>query len=174
MKGWEGVTTLLNSTTTAVNAARKVLDVVSSSRRQEVREGAAAALDAAVAAVNLVRNVLGDISQQREVLEGVISALDVVIIAVNLSRVVLGVSLPAEPVFRAVCALLTKLRVCFLLRMIYLMLTCIQDVVVDQMEDIELELECADNCRAIDRVVKGKALDYLGQPVRDAVNQFMV
>lgn len=33
-------------------------------------------------------------------------------------------------------------------------------------------LECIDNCRAIDRIVKGNTLEYLGQPVRDAMKQF--
>ena len=43
---------------------------------------------------------------------------------------------------------------------------------VDEMEYAELELECADICRAIDRVVKGNTLDRLNQPVRDAMNTF--
>ena len=43
---------------------------------------------------------------------------------------------------------------------------------VDEMEHPELWLECVENCRAIDRVVKGSTLDHLSQPMRDAMAQF--
>jgi hypothetical protein len=58
--------------------------------------------------------------------------------------------------------------------MIYFKFTHIQDEMADELEYVELGLECADNCRAIDRVVKGNTLDHLSQPVRDAMNQFTV
>ena len=41
----------------------------------------------------------------------------------------------------------------------------------NELEYVELGLECADICRALDRGMDGKKLDDLSQSVCDAINQ---
>jgi len=47
----------------------------------------------------------------------------------------------------------------------------IQDDMANELEYVELGLECADICRALDRGMDGKKLDDLSQSVCDAINQ---
>ena len=41
----------------------------------------------------------------------------------------------------------------------------------NRLDHVELGLECADICRALDRGLSGKKLDELSQPVCDVISQ---
>ena len=41
----------------------------------------------------------------------------------------------------------------------------------NQLDYVDLGLNCADICRALDRGMNGKKLDDIGQSVREAINQ---
>jgi hypothetical protein len=51
------------------------------------------------------------------------------------------------------------------------LLTPIQDFMVNEQDYVELVLNCAEICRALDRGTNGKILDDLSQSVREAINQ---
>ena len=42
---------------------------------------------------------------------------------------------------------------------------------INKLDYVELGLDCADICTALDRGMNGKRLDELSQSVRDAINQ---
>ena len=50
-------------------------------------------------------------------------------------------------------------------------LTYIQDSAVNEQDYVELGLNCADICRALERGMNGNKLDDLSQSVCDAINQ---
>lgn len=43
---------------------------------------------------------------------------------------------------------------------------------VSEQDYVELGLSCADICRVLDQVIKGKKRDDLSQPVCEAIDQF--
>jgi hypothetical protein len=49
--------------------------------------------------------------------------------------------------------------------------TRIQDSMVNELDYVELGLNCADICRALDRGMNGKRLDDLSQSMYEAINQ---
>ena len=49
--------------------------------------------------------------------------------------------------------------------------TFIQDCMINQQDYVELGLNCADICRALDRGMDGRKLDDLSRSVREAINQ---
>ena len=51
------------------------------------------------------------------------------------------------------------------------MFTYCQDSMVNKLDYVELGLECADICRALDRGMNGKKLDELSRSVCDAISQ---
>jgi hypothetical protein len=51
--------------------------------------------------------------------------------------------------------------------------TSIQDSMVNEQDYVELGLNCAHICAALDRGMNGKKPDDLKQSVRDAINQLM-
>jgi len=50
-------------------------------------------------------------------------------------------------------------------------LTSGQDSMANKVDYIELGLQCADICGALDRGMNGKNLDELSGSIRDAINQ---
>ena len=50
-------------------------------------------------------------------------------------------------------------------------LTFLQDSMANQQDYVELGLNCANICRALDRGMGGKRLDDLNQSVCEAINQ---
>jgi hypothetical protein len=50
-------------------------------------------------------------------------------------------------------------------------LTHIQDSMANELDYVELGLNCADICRALDRGMNGKKLGDLSQSVCEAINQ---
>jgi hypothetical protein len=50
---------------------------------------------------------------------------------------------------------------------------CVQDSMVNDLDYVELGLNCADICRALDRGINGKKLDDLSQSVCEVINQLM-
>jgi hypothetical protein len=51
------------------------------------------------------------------------------------------------------------------------LLTSTQELMMNQRDYVELGLNCADICHALDRGTNGKKLDDLSQSVREAINQ---
>ena len=51
------------------------------------------------------------------------------------------------------------------------MFTYCQDSMANKLDYVELGLECADICKALDRGMNGKGLDELSGSVRDAIGQ---
>jgi hypothetical protein len=51
--------------------------------------------------------------------------------------------------------------------------TPIQDSAVNEQDYVELGLNCAEICTALDRGMNEKKLDHLNQPLREAINQLM-
>ena len=49
--------------------------------------------------------------------------------------------------------------------------TRIQDSTANELDYVELGLNCADICKALDRGMNGKKLDDLSQSVCEAINQ---
>ena len=49
--------------------------------------------------------------------------------------------------------------------------SCIQDSMANELDYVELGLNCADICRALDRGMNGKRLDDLSQSVCEAIAQ---
>ena len=50
-------------------------------------------------------------------------------------------------------------------------LTFIQESMVNEQDCVDLELSCADVCRALDRGLKGKRSDELSQSMLEAIQQ---
>lgn len=50
-------------------------------------------------------------------------------------------------------------------------LTFLQDFMANEQDYIELGLNCADICKALDRGMSGKRVDVLSQSLREAINQ---
>ena len=50
-------------------------------------------------------------------------------------------------------------------------LTFLQDFMANEQDYIELGLNCADICKALDRGMSEKRVDVLGQSLREAINQ---
>lgn len=102
---------------------------------------------------------------------GTLSLLNVAIDAVNLAKEVTGIP-PVKVAFDTVSALLTMIRVrCLLVYNRMFQLHGRQDSMMNELDYIELGLNCADICRALGRGMNGKKLGELSQSVCDAINQ---
>jgi hypothetical protein len=53
-------------------------------------------------------------------------------------------------------------------------LTCVKDLMANELDYIELGLSCADVCQALDRGTNGKRLDELNKSVLSAIGQLTV
>ena len=110
-------------------------------------------------------------TQQPKGRDGAISSLNAAIEAMNLAKEISSVT-PAKAVFGSVSILLTMIKVCFLFcdgsrsR-----LTPGQDSIINKLDYVELGLNCAEICKALDRGMSGRKLDELNQSVCDAINQ---
>ena len=51
------------------------------------------------------------------------------------------------------------------------MFTLVQDCMINQQDYVELGLNCADICTALDRGMSGRKLDDLSRSVCEAINQ---
>lgn len=79
--------------------------------------------------------------------------------------------MPVKAAFVSVNALLTMMKVCFLLSStIYSRLTSGKESMAGDLDYVELGLFCAGVCRALDRGTSGKKPDELSQSVYDAIN----
>ena len=101
---------------------------------------------------------------------GVLSTLNVTIEALNLAKEISSIT-PAKAVFGSVSALLTMIKVRFPPPTISSPLIFGQETMINEQDYVELGLNCADICTALDRGINGKKLDDLGQSVCEAINQ---
>ena len=103
--------------------------------------------------------------------KGTLSLLNVAIDVVNLAKEVSGIP-PAKAAFDSVSALLTMIRVrCHLAYNRMFRPHSRQDLMMNELDYIELGLNCADICGALDRGMNGKKLGELSQSMCDAINQ---
>lgn len=111
-------------------------------------------------------------SQKPKGRDATLSTLNLAIDALNILSDVSGIE-PAKIAFSSVSALLTMIRVCFLLSRNDELLAHVypQDSMINEQEYIEIGLSCADICKALDRGMNGKKLDDLSQSAREAINQ---
>ena len=114
-------------------------------------------------------------SQQPEGREGAIDS-DALIAAIsettNLADKVSCIP-PAKIIFGSVVALLTLIRVFFLLLCyIYHRFTHSQDSPVNELDYVGLGLLCVDICRTLDRGTDGKRPDEFSHSVYGAIDQF--
>jgi len=97
--------------------------------------------------------------------------LDAAIHALNLAEDVSAIT-PAAGVFGSVSALLTMIRVPFLLFVAPSpRLTCIQDSKDNESDLVELGLFCAKVCRALERGTEGRRANVLSDSVLEAIEQ---
>lgn len=111
--------------------------------------------------------------QQPKGRDGVLSSFNVAIDAMNLAKDTLDIT-SAQAAFGSVSVLLTMIRVrsCLFSTMSF-WFKCIQDSMVNDLGYVELGLNCADICRALDRGMNEKKLNDLSQSVSEAINQLM-
>ena len=110
-------------------------------------------------------------SQQPKGRDGTLSSLNLAIDAMNLAKEASGVA-PAMAVFGSVSILLTMIRVRSPSHTTgRSMFTYNQDSMANKLDHVELGLECADICRALDRGMNGKKLDEFSRSVCDAITQ---
>lgn len=104
--------------------------------------------------------------------KGVTSALNAAIEALNLAKEVASIT-PAKAVFGSVSVTLVMIRVSSLLVSLLIdhRLKCAQDAMANQMDYVELGLDCANVCATLHRGLSGKRLDDLNSSVREAINQ---
>jgi hypothetical protein len=100
---------------------------------------------------------------------GVVSTLNVTIEALNLAKEISSIT-PAKAVFGSVSVLLTMIKVPFPPPATSSRLTFNQESTINEQDYVELGLNCADICGALDRGTNGKKLDDLGQSVCEAIN----
>lgn len=104
--------------------------------------------------------------------EGVLSSFNMAIDGLNLAKEFSSIT-PAKPVFGSVAALLTMIRVTFLLHstISHSEFTHGQDTMINEKVYVELGFSCADICRAIERGIDERKLDDFSGSVRDAIDQ---
>jgi hypothetical protein len=108
--------------------------------------------------------------QRQKGRNGVLTALIVTIEALNLAKEISSIT-PAKAVFGSVAVLLTMIKVRFPPPAMSFRLTFNQESTINEQDYVELGLNCADICVALDRGTNGKKLDDLGQSVCEAINQ---
>ena len=113
------------------------------SQQPERRDGALSALNAAIEAMNLAKEV-SSVTPAKAVFGSVGVLLTMI-------RVPVLLSLPDLNVL--------------------ILDTCNQDSVANKADYVELGLTCANVCRALDRGMNGKKLDEISQSVSEAINQ---
>jgi hypothetical protein len=108
-------------------------------------------------------------SEQSKERDGALSALNVALEGLSLASSIT----PAKAVFGSVSIILTivKVRSFLLCTAMGSRFTFGQDSMMNEQNYVELVLNCADICRALDRGTNGKILDDLSQSVREAINQ---
>ena len=113
-------------------------------------------------------------TQRLEGRDGSLSKLNVAIGALDIAKDVCSIA-PAQAAFGAASALLTIIRVRGL-QSCYdgFLLTFLQDTMANEQDYVELGLNCADICTALDRGMNGKRPDDLSQSVCKAISQLAV
>jgi hypothetical protein len=101
---------------------------------------------------------------------GVVSTLNVTIDALDLAEETSSIT-PAKAVFGSVSILLTMIKVRFPPPATTFRLTFNQKSMTNEQDYVDLGLNCADICRALDRGTNGKKPGDLGQSVCEAINQ---
>ena len=109
-------------------------------------------------------------SQRQKGRNNVLSTLDVTIEVLNIAKEISSIT-PAKAVFGSVGVLLTMIKVRFPPPATSFPLTSNQDTMINEQDYVEIGLNCADICTALDRGTNGKKLDDLGQSVCEAINQ---
>ena len=111
-------------------------------------------------------------SQRPEGRDGVPSTLDGGIETLNFAKETSGIA-PAKTAFDSVGVLLKTINGRLLLSYATtgLWFTFDHESTVSQQDYIELGLNCAEICKALDRGTKAKRTEDLSQPVREAINQ---
>ena len=113
-------------------------------------------------------------TQRPEGRDGSLSKLNVAIGALDIAKDVCSIA-PAQAAFGAASALLTIIRVRGLQsRGNGFLLTFLQDTMANEQDYVELGLNCADICTALDRGMNGKRPDDLSQSVCKAISQLTV
>ena len=113
-------------------------------------------------------------TQRPEGRDGSLSKLNVAIGALDIAKDVCSIA-PAQAAFEAASALLTIIRVRGLQsRGNGFLLTFLQDTMANEQDYVELGLNCADICTALDRGMNGKRPDDLSQSVCKAIGQLAV
>ena len=103
--------------------------------------------------------------------DGALSTLNVTIEALNLAEEVCSIA-PAKAAFGSVVSLLTMIKVRFLPSFGYRPPPdVLQESMVNEEDRVDLGLSCAEVCKTLDRVLKGRRLDELGQSVLEAIQQ---
>jgi hypothetical protein len=106
--------------------------------------------------------------------DGTLSKLNVAIDALNIAKEVASLT-PAKAVFGSVSVLLTMIRyiVSFSAAMDF-WLTFIQDSMANRQDYVELGLNCAAVCQALDRGLNRRQLDELSESVQEAIKQLIM
>ena len=110
-------------------------------------------------------------SSQRPVSQDrALASLNTAINVLNLGKEVPNVT-PAKAAFGSVSALLAMIKVHLHFYDKCLGFTSDQDSMVHDADYVDLALQCADICRALDRGMSGKRLDGFSQSISDAIEQ---